>query len=551
MKPNKLPHPTGTEIIEEASTLLRQASPWGWCVYLFGTGGFFLACLYTLANLSAGVQLDAAALIAGLGLALAFGVMKVAQSYFCNRLLAICSGTPDPHWNFLRVLRCGLQQMAVQPWGLILLPAAGVLVVPFFFVYAWMENHTLFANGLRSAKEAGALARAEAKRWPGQNHSGMLSLTLFGLVIMINAAAAILMLPGLLRSILGVELPIARVGYNFSNTTFFGVFFAITWLMVDPVVKAFYVIRCHRGTAMETGHDLIQQMTAVSKAALAALVIGVGIFVAAPGLHAETATISPVVETPVMDRTIDEVLARQEFQWRMPRITPTESEEQKSGWMKLMSSLIKWTRSVVEEIGQWWDAIGRFFNDLMPKSKSKPAGESGWFEWDWGMLAKWLLYILLALSAVLLLVMLLRQWRKEGRLKRRTAELVEPPGTPDLTREETQADALPEDAWLVLAREMMAKGEWRLAMRAVYFATLARLAAKDQITLTRAKTNRQYAREFARRARGREEWHLAFSQGVLAFERVWYGSHPADAAAVSALEALTQPLREELPIHAQ
>lgn len=56
------------------------------------------------------------------------------------------------------------------------------------------------------------------------------------------------------------------------------------------------------------------------------------------------------------------------------------------------------------------------------------------------------------------------------------------------------------EGWLGLAREQMAKGEWRLALRALYLANLARFAAEGWVTLVKSKTNLDYERELRRRA---------------------------------------------------
>src|SRR5204863_6692298 len=89
---------------------------------------------------------------------------------------------------------------------------------------------------------------------------------------------------------------------------------------------------------------------------------------------------------------------------------------------------------------------------------------------------------------------------------------------PDLTDENVQAAQLPADGWLALAREQAARGEWRLALRALYLATLARLAAEGLISLAKFKTNLDYEREVRRRALSREEITAAFARRRREFE---------------------------------
>ena len=88
---------------------------------------------------------------------------------------------------------------------------------------------------------------------------------------------------------------------------------------------------------------------------------------------------------------------------------------------------------------------------------------------------------------------------------------------PDLNSEDVVASQLPEDEWLRLAREMMERGELRLAIRALYLATLAHLGLRELISIARHKSNRDYQRELLRRARAREDLQEAFGESVSIF----------------------------------
>ena len=113
---------------------------------------------------------------------------------------------------------------------------------------------------------------------------------------------------------------------------------------------------------------------------------------------------------------------------------------------------------------------------------------------------------------------------------RRRTRPVETAGTavvplPDLNDEDTRADDLPANRWLVLAEDFTAKGELRLAMRALYLATLAYLAENEMITIEIYKSNREYEQELRRRAHECEELLVIFSKSLNLFERVWYGRY--------------------------
>ncbi|HRQ89744.1 MAG TPA: DUF4129 domain-containing protein [Bacteroidia bacterium] len=91
--------------------------------------------------------------------------------------------------------------------------------------------------------------------------------------------------------------------------------------------------------------------------------------------------------------------------------------------------------------------------------------------------------------------------------------------------EDIVATQLREDEWMRLAREQIEKGEERLAIRALFLATLAHLGERGLIRIYRSKSNRDYRSEVALRARSLSELRQAFDENTILFERVWYGMH--------------------------
>ena len=84
-----------------------------------------------------------------------------------------------------------------------------------------------------------------------------------------------------------------------------------------------------------------------------------------------------------------------------------------------------------------------------------------------------------------------------------------------------------------MAREQAARGEWRLALRALYLGTLAQYAAEKLITLAAFKTNLDYERELRRRALSRTELVGRFMARRREFEAVWYGRAEPGATEVN------------------
>jgi hypothetical protein len=98
----------------------------------------------------------------------------------------------------------------------------------------------------------------------------------------------------------------------------------------------------------------------------------------------------------------------------------------------------------------------------------------------------------------------------------------------NLADDSVTADQLPEGAWLQLAEDWMAKGDCRLALRALYLAGLNYLGQRNVVSIRRWKSGADYRRELDRRAKSNPEISPVFSNNVTIFERGWYGTHPVD-----------------------
>jgi len=104
----------------------------------------------------------------------------------------------------------------------------------------------------------------------------------------------------------------------------------MTYLFLDPFVKTAYVLRCFYGSALGSGEDLKTELNRILNPGakiLAGLLIV--IFCVAPALSvADTrAPVSP----GELDQSIEEVMNRPEFSWRMPRETIEKKELQAMG----------------------------------------------------------------------------------------------------------------------------------------------------------------------------------------------------------------------------
>jgi hypothetical protein len=245
--------------------------------------------------------------------------------------------------------------------------------------------------------------------------------------------------------------------------------------------------------------------------------------------NSELRTPHSEISPPDLDQSIEQVLGRREFNWRLPREKPAGDNSEKGFFAAFMDGLIETLRSWAKAIGGAVKAVVRWLADgvdwLREMIFGKRAGgqASGSAGTDWMAALQGLIFVLLVLVACAVAILFYRTWRRRGAGKEITGKAVA--SVPDVADENVTASQLPEDEWLRLARELMGKGDLRLALRALYLAGLAHLAQREMIRVAKFKSNRDYEQELRRRARALPELQAAFAENVGIFDRVWYGLH--------------------------
>ena len=532
------------DLIEEAVHLLRTAPAAALAAYYLGTLPFVLGVLYFWADMSQSPTARRHVVEAALGVSLLFLWMKFCQALFEGRLRAQLAGeTPSP-LGVKRALRVLLLQTTLQPTGLFVLPLAFVTVLPFPWVYAFYQNLTALADadvaGWRDLFRKGA---RHARLWPRQNYTALLFLAAFGAFVFLNCAIVCGAFPQLLKSLLGIETVFSRGGTAILNTTFFATMFGLTYLCVDPILKSLYVLRCFYGEAIQSGADLRSELRrfAAPAAGLAALLLlcltltptAIARAAEPPPAPAPTAAVKDVSPTE-LNHAIDEVIQQRKYTWRMPREKLPEPEEGKAGFItEFFNSVGRLIRDAVKGFFQWLgkglDWLGRLLSKIFGGRSFSPSLPGSGL--DWVALSQVLLYLLLAAVLSAVTILLYRLWgnrrRKPDVLQTEAIQSV-----PDISDESVGADQLPEDGWTKMARELLARGEFRLALRAFYLASLAHLAERNLISLARFKSNHDYERELTRRAHSFPTLRQLFGENVSAFDRVWYGTHAANGELV-------------------
>ena len=523
MKPSQKKHQkSALRIIEETVHLLRTAPGLLLSVYYLGSVPFVLGLLYFWAHMSRSPHASEYSAAAALGLAVLFVWMKVWQTIFALRAHDRISGDLLHSRTLRQFASIAATQTLIQATRFIVMPVAALLAIPFGYCYAFYHNAAVYAGrDNQDFKPTCQWAWRQAKLWPRQNHLLITIFWLFGLVIFLNVSMATLIIPQLLKSLLGIESVFTLGGMAvLINSTFWIAMLGVTYLILDPFVKTAYVVRCFYGSALGSGADLKTELNRILNPGakiLAGLLIVVICTIALPSIAQTPATVEP----DELDQSIEEIMSRPEFSWRMPRETADQKEPEPMGPLE---AALKWLLDMITKgiktIKGWITSFIDWLESLLPEREGQPV--SG--DRNWKTPVRIVLLLLLVLFLGIMAFIFIRIWQ------RRHVKPVETISTsaipvPDLTDEKVKADDLSTNRWLSLAGELADKGELRLAMRALYLATLAHLADHELITIESYKSNREYEHELNRRAHEHRELISIFSNSLNVFERAWYGMY--------------------------
>ncbi len=569
-------------LAEAAASLVRGAGLDVLAIYYIGTLPFITGAVSFWAGMARMSDARDYVELWSLMLALTFIWMKVWQARYCQLLMARLHGdTPKP-WPLRAFLRATARQAAIQATGLWLLPLAMIIALPFPWAYAFYQNATVLEDGHHGTlRDAMSEASRQARDWPAQNMALiwllsplmlvaicgiflvllptatalmpeafaqvlgvyvaiyvalMMLLAPISVVIAVNAAMGIVLGAYLLKIFGGVDTAFVKGMHAILNGTFLATVSGIVYLCLDPLVKGAYTLRCFWGASRRTGADLRVALrrhagTLLLLAAVAIVTLG------GPATAAEhAAPEAPAISPHALDETIGRELKAARYTWHSPR------EEEQDGERSFIAKALLDASEKLTELG---NRLGGWIEDLLGRSMPDSGAPGGLLAGLGSMhnLAEFVLYLLLFVLLAVLLVMALQVLRQrhiaEAEVDTETA-----PAPPDLEDESTSPEALPEEGWLELADGLFSAGDYRLGLRALFLATLAHLAHSQWIRIARHKSNRDYARELARRAHADADPGRLFRESARIYESVWYGTHEAaDAALRTAMLRNLEELR--------
>ncbi len=545
------------ELLEEATQLVRGAPLSALACYAIGTLPLVLGFLYFWMDVSrspfAGQHLAGAAL----AIAALFLWAKIWHVAFLRSLRSVLSGAPSEPLGARGWLGISITQAVLQPTGLFLLPLALLPALPWPRAFAFYQNASVLAdhNPGRVRPLVKAAAR-QARLWPRQNWLVLALLTGFSLCVWVNWASICFVLPQLAKMLFGIESVFTRDPLALLNSTSFATTLGLTYLSVDPLVKAVYCLRCFYGESRQSGEDLKAELRAATLSektpALAVLLLLAatsGAAGAPPTINPQEPGAAPLsfgrgvgvrgiclgqlmqfgvmgtaavngIDPSELDKAIDEVLREDKYAWRAPRVQLEPANEHEN-------VITRFLRQAGETIRHWLNDFFSWLGRVLRRLLWKPSPTTSGSGYGWMVSLQLLMYVLIIAVAAALALLLYRAWRRSHAPPTALAsEPIQP--TPDVGDTSVGAEQLPQDAWRKLGWELVEKGEYRLAVRAFYLASLAHLAEQNLIALARFKSNRDYERELKRRAHAFPELLTVFGENVSVFDCVWYGLHPAE-----------------------
>ncbi|MGB0581363.1 MAG: DUF4129 domain-containing protein, partial [Limisphaerales bacterium] len=539
--------PEPLNLAEESVHLLRTLPAKAWLQYAIGSMPFMLGLLYFFADISHGAYGYSHLATSSLLMACLYLWLKFWQSAFAQSIAATLYGREAQPWTPRRIWNVTIINAVVHPVGMLLFPLCALIFVPLPTVYGFFHSLTFVADGedpsLRAnISRAGRLAR----KWYGNNLSFLFLIKFFVFLVYLNWMILLAFLPELSRIFFGTNIAQLGAADLVFNTTFQAAVIMLTWLCVSPITRAAYSLRCFYGESIESGADLKAELKFIRGGAMKAVLAGLALVLLGTANASAAEPVPPPGPQPSgertkqLDRRIQDVLERPEFSWRSPRQEPAvEAEEGMGGTLsktvadlaaRAMEKLADGVRAVVDWLGD------RFDSDSKKRKRRTRSSSEGW---DWGGIVDKALWVLAFAVAIAFIFLGVRLWKQ-----RPVSIAMAEPVAPDLTAEDVTADELPEDDWLNLAHDLLNKGDSRLALRALYLACLAHLGERELVTISRAKSNREYQRELKRRARLLEELRSAFTENVQSFERVWYGVHEVTRAMFDHFEQNLHRIRQ-------
>jgi hypothetical protein len=251
------------DLLEEAIHLLRRTSAITYAYYIVGVTPFAILLFELLANASYHRYVSEHLGDSVMKLAVSYFWMKGFQALACQRLLASYSGEPPRRFGPLELLQLWFAQCAVQPWGILIKPMAALVLVPSPFVDAFFQTASVALTGKRGDFTR-CLQLSRIAIGPGLLLQGIIGA--FRIVVFACVYSTVAALPFLCKMLFGMETLLTHgFAWLLSIPFLLGTGF-VSYVIIDLLLKSFYVIRLRRIECETSGKDLIHRLSGLGYA---------------------------------------------------------------------------------------------------------------------------------------------------------------------------------------------------------------------------------------------------------------------------------------------
>lgn len=593
MKPRSKPgsEHTAVAIAEEAVELLINAPSRILLSYFLGTIPFIIGGLYFFAELVFNPTAEPLIPVLGAILAMLFMWMRYHQSRFMAQLLRFRAGEPEPVRHIRDILESLLLHSLIQPVGFILLAIGLLLIVPFARLSSAFHYYSILASGpepLDSShfKKAVRVSVIDPGKQLALNwlfnpwFSGAAFLFVFlilpilvhgfevhediyyllvalivlvaaissplGAILYANIAVSIYMLPGMILTFFGIETVFSRAGAGLFTTLFFMAAWMLTFLVMDPVMKSIYVVHYFYASSISTGEDILMHLRRMARPAGLSVLLLIGLgwgSLASAEMPDPVSTTTQSRYVDALDASLQHEMSSPEYLWKLDRdysFIPDDATNINALLRflgKVSDFTSKWLnrlRDLLRKIWNWW-------HDLI--TPDAPIASKIDLHYSEGIRQSEIAALILALASVLLAGLLIKHIRHRRVSAHVSDSIPEPPVLDLFETDSAIAATLPESEWLATAERLTLDGDWRGALRAFYFATLACLAAVNLIVLARHKTDREYHGELKRHAHDKPELSEEFAGITRTFQMFWYGNRVLSKDGLDAFRDVQEAVR--------
>jgi len=577
----KVPVESGLHLAGQALHIFSRVPLAIQLLYYIGTLPFVLAFLYFWFDMSQSAYAHTRLFLWTALLPLLFIWMKCWHAVYTDTLYNWLYEREQLHYGFRNVMRLIAFTSIIQPLGFILIPISMLLGLPYMTALFFFQD--ILISG-ESAKK-GLLARCMDSYRASSQHSGqglsviwLLSpvqlgaalftvcgiiflskffgaeaatagnstlflgmvffmvgiittlLSPFGLLLGIGLTTLALMIPYLLDSVFGVATIFSHGWMTLIlNTSFVTVVYSLVYLLLDPLMKIATVMRRFQFNSRGSGEDILFELKSMHQRSrvtgtllvillLAGVVLPLNNSWAQQPESGRTPDIEVVSELSSgggsgaeLDVALDSTLQETRYTWRMPRKLNLEKDESKG--------LPAWLARYMNKLEDIQEMIKNWLEDLFDRKES----ELGKRPWAFNLKAGEALFYILLIAVFGILVVMLVRWLRVRRTLMEVNEVVEPKLPVNIHDHSVSAQDLPPDEWLELAATLIASGDYRAAVRALFLGVLATLGELGFVTLRSYKSNRDYRCELELRARRRTDLLDSFNSLSRVMECSWYG----------------------------